>query len=609
MPEFNLVDEKWIPCVMISASDNSNQAVRESFGLQDVLIKARDITEIVGENPLITISLYRLLLAILHDIFQGPKDADEWESIWKKICFDEDLIKNYFIENYENFFLFHDEKPFYQVSKFILASKIIEPEIGSKLIKPISNFYMAGEGVATLFEHSNSEKPMRLGFDFAARILLMFQNFDVGGAKTRDTTGLTKKEKSLITSADAALLNTCAVCLVKDKSLFKTLMLNLTQYNKEFGIPFPKRTVTNDLPIWRNSEKINPNEDKTKFYYLDLLTWQSRQIKLFQNIHKGEKVVENVVVMKGNQISQLGELHGKEQMVAFEIREKLIEEGDKKVKRKVWSPISFQEDRALWRDSISIFQSIGERSRPEILNWLSDLVGKGKLEKDKVFPLDFFGLSVNKAKPLFWRHERLPMPLKYLSDFELCGELREALKFAETTAYLLNDSIYRASTLYYLPESRFEVGNWFKPFCSKEVANAFEEYKKGKNVKDKFKVSKGKPVGEIPLLVKTLAPKLRYWSRLENPFRRHLLELAKGKSVWKSQRENWANEVLGKTVFLAFSEAVQNLGNSPNALRAVSISQSWLEAEFNWRKKKFLNFESLGDDEQETVENEEEEIE
>ncbi len=589
MSEFNLIDEKWIPCVMSSASDGSFGTTPEYLSLQNTLLKAQEIKEIVGENPLITISLYRLLLALLHDIFQGPKDVDEWGNLWKNESLDEKSIKDYFDENYDNFYLFHNEKPFYQAADFSHNAKE----------KPTWKFFLEGEKYATVFAHTHKENPLELKFSNAARYLVAFQNFDVGGFKDLVEEGLSKTEVNQVKSADSCLLNKCAVGLVKGKNLFQTLMLNLTQYNRVFGIPFPKNEIENDPPAWKNDESIDPKNDSVPSGYIGLLTWQSRQIKLKPD--PKNKIVDLFAVIKGNQLSDISDLHGKEQMVAF-----------RKDESRGWLPLFFQKDRALWRDSYSLFQSTdGASTRPEILNWLNDLVANAKLAKDEVFPLDFFGLCSDRAKPLFWRHERLPMPLRYLSDFELCNELREALKFAESTAFLLNDGIYRTSTLFYLPESLFDskAEKWFRPFCSEETRKSFEEYKKGKTVKDKFKVSKGKPVGEIPLLVKTLAPELRYWSRLENPFRTHLLQLAKGKSVWKSQRENWAIEVLEHTLFLAFSEAVQNLGNSPDALRAVSISQSWLKIEFNQRKKKFLNFEVIDNDEQNTNEDEEEETE
>ena len=589
MSDFNLIYKKWIPCVKKHDLKAEYSSANEEFSLLEVLTQAREISEITGENPLITISLYRLLLAILHDCLQGPKDTDDWGNIWEKDCFDKGLIERYFDENKDNFFLFHDEKPFYQTTNV---------SFDEKFIKPIWKFFLEGEGFATTFEHTNVENPPKLTFAEAARYLIAFQNFDVGGLQTYfHAKGMKDAEINQVKSADASLLNKCAIGLVKGENLFKTLMLNLTQYNRTFGIPFPKREITKDPPVWKNDEPIDPLNDRNFFGYLDLLTWQSRQIRLKSD--EENKTVQQVVVMKGNQITELSELHKKEQMVAF-----------RKIEKKGWFPISFQREKALWRDSFSLFHTVDEKSsRPEILDWLNDLVANGKLDRNTVFPFDFFGLCVNKAKPLFWRHERLPLPLKYLSDYELCKELGEALKITETTASLLSKSIYRTSTLYYLPESRFEVGDWYKPFCSKDAIKAFDEYKKGRSVKDKFKVVKGKPVGEIPMLAKTLAPELRYWSRLETPFRTHLLALAKDKSLWKTQRENWAKEVLLKTALLAFSEATQNLGNSPNALRAISISQSWLEAELNMRKKKFLNFEPLEDEELKTEENEEEESE
>lgn len=587
MSEFNLIYEKWIPCLTKQSQE------KIELGLFDVLINAQEIDEIIGENPLITVSIYRLLLAILHDCFQGPKDVEEWGNLWERGKFERNSLEKYFDDNKDNFFLFHNEKPFFQTANLSLEEKFL---------KPIWKFFLEGEGYATVFEHTNLQKPLKLAYHEATRFLLAFQNFDVGGLQTYiHEKGMSKEEISLVKSADAALFNKCAVGLVKGENLFKTLLLNLTQYNRNFGIPFPKKPITKDFPVWKNDEPIDPKNDKSPDGYLDLLTWQNRQIKLKKD--EENKIIQQVVVMKGNQIKELSDLFGKEQMVAFEKVFKTVDEGKKKARKMVWSPISFQKEKALWRDSLSLFHSVKDKfARPELLNWLNDLVANGKLERETVFPIDFFGICVNKAKPLFWRHERLPMPLKYLSDAELCSELGEALKLAEITAIKLSQSIFRTSTLYYLPESRFEVGNWFKPFCSEEAKKAFEEYKKGKNVKEKFK-------REIPLLQKTLAPELRYWSRLEMPFRTHLLELVKGKSVWKNQRENWAVKVLKAVLFTAFTEATQHLGNSPNALRAISISQSWLSAEFNAKKKKFLNFEVFEDDEEKTNNDEEEETE
>ena len=72
--EFNLVDEKWIPCLI--AGEKSPQ----EFSLREVLVQAHEISEIFDNSPLVTISLHRLLLAILHRNF-GPASFSKWKEL------------------------------------------------------------------------------------------------------------------------------------------------------------------------------------------------------------------------------------------------------------------------------------------------------------------------------------------------------------------------------------------------------------------------------------------------------------------------------------------------------------------------------------------------
>ena len=570
--------------------------------LREVFTEANQIEEIIGENPLVTISLYRLLIAILHDCLQGPKDYDEWGELWESESFDAEKLNNYFSENESNFYLFDDEKPFYQTAKLRQIEEITPPQLGDEIVKPIWKFFMEGEKFTTLFEHKNKESQLNLMPAEAARFLIAYQNFDIGGSQSRIEEGLNKKEIGLIKSAYAGLLNKCAVGLIRDGNLFNTLLLNFIRYDQENEIPFSNRGLK-DTPIWRRNKPINPAEDKKIEGYVDLLTWQSRQIKLYPTRDvKGDLIVNDVVVMKGNNLD--GDLFRKEQMVAFK---KVVKE-----KKKVWTSISFRQDRVLWRDSLSLFQMLtDDSSRPETLNWLSDLIKNGKLE-NSVFPIDFFGMGGNQAKPLFWRHERLPMPTLYLNNVKLCDELGKALKLSEIVAGILAASVFRMATLHFLPDVRLEAKGWLTPALygdKLKLANErFETFKKKSHKrsedKDEFKTVKGKAVGVIPKLIKSLSPELRYWSLLETPFRHLLLALAEDSSKWKDERENWADE-LEKTALRAFGEVAFSLGNSPRSLRSVSIARNWLKAELTNRKRKYTNFEKF-DDEIEKQEQEEE---
>ena len=66
MPSFDLVDKGWIPCLRLAGNE------RVEMGLRDVLAQAPTLREIYDPSPLVTVSLHRLLLAILHRNF-GPR--------------------------------------------------------------------------------------------------------------------------------------------------------------------------------------------------------------------------------------------------------------------------------------------------------------------------------------------------------------------------------------------------------------------------------------------------------------------------------------------------------------------------------------------------------
>ena len=53
MPGFNLVDQKWIPCLMHGAEEKN---------IKETLLEAGTIKEIVDSSPLVTVALHRCAL-------------------------------------------------------------------------------------------------------------------------------------------------------------------------------------------------------------------------------------------------------------------------------------------------------------------------------------------------------------------------------------------------------------------------------------------------------------------------------------------------------------------------------------------------------------------
>jgi len=104
MYSFNLIDEKWIPCILPDGN-------RVELSIQEVFKTAPDIMEIFDPSPLVTVALHRLLLAILHRNF-GPSDKYAWQQIWDNRIWDTNQIMAYLSKWHDRFDLFDKNTPF-----------------------------------------------------------------------------------------------------------------------------------------------------------------------------------------------------------------------------------------------------------------------------------------------------------------------------------------------------------------------------------------------------------------------------------------------------------------------------------------------------------------
>jgi CRISPR system Cascade subunit CasA len=401
MFSFNLIEEKWLPCLML---DNSLQYL----SLRDVLTDATKIREIVGDSPPVTVALHRLLLAILHRALNAPQNYEDWQEFWEAKSWNTGgKLEKYLADWQHRFDLFDENRPFYQ------ASSIKESVQDGAIIQ----LYFQGKNNATLFDHSTTGKPKPVSPAEAARFLITFQGFDVGGIKADG-------------SAQTAPLLQSAIALVRGENLFETLMLNFHAYNENDEMPF-KFSYKKDLPAWERESETEVIERQT-LGFVDLLTWQARRILLQPQVDEnGEITVKNTVIMRGFQFPKTYQRDKEEVFMAF-----------KKSKTEGFYSVGFNENKALWRDSLSLFQTIkDENYSPKILTWLNELVAEGVLQRSNVFPIEFYGLAADKAKLLFWQQDRFNLPLAYLNNNDLLNDLGISIKFAEDIAGVLKFSI------------------------------------------------------------------------------------------------------------------------------------------------------------------------
>jgi len=505
-PHFNLVDEPWIPCLL------PDHRAKE-FGLREVLARAHEVREIFHPSPLVVIALHRLLLAILHRNF-GPETLPDWQVLWGQGRWNEDTLEHYFSKWRDRFYLFHPERPFCQVPKMADAKEHPVQKLAEEA---------ASLNNPTLFDHSFSERPQPFSPAQAARYVLACQSFALGGGVSRP-----------FNFSHAPLVRGYTVLVLGD-NLFETLTLNFHIYNSHQPIPWRQ---PDDPPAWERDTLPEPDKRGTLPQgYLDYLTFQSRRLHL---------VSEDGSLVGRCQILQNLKLPDNFDRDPFMCHLRDPERGVR--------PLRLDPDRAVWRDSHTLFDKAKElhrksgkapisTMRPEIFNWVARL--RTILSSTKDFRFSIAGLVSDRAKVLLWRQERLPLPLAYLDDVDLLGRLKVALDLAERANQTLIWGLRWVASLILSPES----GGQSRP-------------------PDR---------GEVDRLLEGWAPGRLYWSRLEAPFRQLLVELpddheegGDGGLIYGSRKmPEWSRTVY-QAATETFADVAAGLERSVRSLKAVA---------------------------------------
>ena len=133
--EFNLIDEPWIRVI------DYNCRITE-VSLAEVIVNAHKYKALRGELPTQDIAVMRLILAVLQTVISrydetGEKnvledDEDEalerWKAWWDNGRFTEKAILDYLDRWHERFWLFHPERPFYQIDQQNMMSQITKQQ-------------------------------------------------------------------------------------------------------------------------------------------------------------------------------------------------------------------------------------------------------------------------------------------------------------------------------------------------------------------------------------------------------------------------------------------------------------------------------------------------
>jgi CRISPR system Cascade subunit CasA len=219
-----------------------------------------------------------------------------------------------------------------------------------------------------------------------------------------------------------------------------------------------------------------------------------------------------------------------------------------------WSARSFGEERTLWEDSLAVFGSlVGADRQPDAVEEMARLVGEGVLSASALLDVDAYGLDSSRAKIDLWRHERQPLPLRYLGDDELVDSLHQCLELTEQ----VHKSLYGAT---------------------RELAE--EALTAGVRDADRDAVSR---------MVAALDVAGYYWSSLELPFRELIVDLA-AEGTDRFEREAQWVALLRRTAWQAFGQAESGLAPNARSLRAISHARRVLGGSL---KKKLADYEEV----------------
>jgi CRISPR system Cascade subunit CasA len=351
--EFNLLREPWI---VVMKDDGTTEEV----GLLEVFARAHRFRGLAGELPTQDIAVLRLLLAILHCVYgkfnpQGEFDPmyddgsaaitpgevfRRWQTIWEGGEFSHPILRQY-LEHYEDrFWLFHPERPFYQVPGLDKATDYTAAKLNGELAE-------SGNKIR-LFSSRSGEAKGWLTYAEAARWLLYVNGYDDTSAKP--------KGKNL-PSPGAGWLGKLGLVIAVGNNLFETLMLNLTLLRDGQTVWEPGEAIWEQETV-RSEERCQIAQPRNP---AELLTLQSRRLLLKR---MSDKVV-GYSLLGGDFFPQ--ENAFAEQMTVWRKSSGTKQGPDE------YKPRRHDPSRQVWRDFAALFVNSGDHHSPGVVSWVKQL--------------------------------------------------------------------------------------------------------------------------------------------------------------------------------------------------------------------------------------------
>lgn len=368
--EFNLLREPW---VRVRTQDGTIRTV----SLTDALLHAHAYVDLAGEMPTQDAAMLRLLLAVLHTVFSrvdgngvpAPFEETEdallrWSELWQLGHFPEQPIRDYLDKWQDRFWLFHPERPFWQVPE--VRNGI---EFGGKKL----NGERSESGhTVRLFQNVSGGECEKLTYAQAARWLVYLNGYDERGGRPKAG----NKPRHGV-----GWLGQIGFIIVKGKNLFETLMRNMVLAEREEDL------LEEQKPCWelKQIRTEQSTEVPMPWNAAELLTLQSRRIILKRSLDM--KGVAGYELLGGDYI---------EPRDAFSEKMTIWRRVSKENEKRVYMPQQHDPSRQLWREFPAILNK--ESHKPGVLNWNLQLQNKGILSRKEQIVFQIVGVRYDEQE-------------------------------------------------------------------------------------------------------------------------------------------------------------------------------------------------------------------
>jgi CRISPR system Cascade subunit CasA len=414
-PSFDVSKE---PCMPVLRN-----GTLEHVSLRDALVNAHEYLEIQHELLTVEFGLYRLLIALMGDIFFVEPGIDlntvYLGELIQKSRFDVARIDTYFAkyanEQDNRFDLFSETRPFLQVAGMKGEEKPI-----AGLLHPLPS------GTNVTHFHHGSENDFAVSPASAVGLLSTIAPFTTQGGR----------------SFPASINDDPPIyTLIHGKNLFLSICFNFLTLDIEGALSV-------DAPAWRWTRAIG--SERTGTGYLESLTWMPRKLKLIPEAgglcqmsgQYSHLLVRSMNFVAGDKVRVKAEKAKTKRL--FDWRDPNVTYKFQKKEDK-WLTLRLEEGRSLWRDTAPIAvlkQESRVAMRPAVIDQIVDLSRIGIIQKLQALDLSIYGLRTDQMKILEWRKEHLNLPGPLILLDALFGdEIQGWLEKAESVSFEIRKTI------------------------------------------------------------------------------------------------------------------------------------------------------------------------